>query len=66
MSKIQPISLKKVLTINKVPQQRFLVIMDVHSFYTNIPNNEELKAVERALKLKSLQTKEYISFLELT
>ena len=66
MSKIQPISLKKVLTINKVPQQRFLVTMDVHSFYTNIPNNEELKAVERALKLKSLQTKEYISFLKLT
>ena len=37
--------IKKISTIDKVPQKSFLVTMDVRSLYTNIPNNEEIKAV---------------------
>ena len=52
-------------TIDKVPQQSFLVTMDVRSRYTNIPNNEGIKAVETTLKIKNLQIKVIIGFLKL-
>ena len=42
--------IKKVTTIDKVQQERFLVTMDIHSLYTNIPNNKGTKAVETTLK----------------
>ena len=56
---------KKISKIHKVPKESFLVNMDVHSIYTNIPNNEGYKAVKTTLKGKSLQTKVIISFLKL-
>ena len=42
--------IKKVLTTDKVPQESFFDTMDVRSLYTNIPNNEGIKAVETKLK----------------
>ena len=39
--------------------------MEVPSRYTNIPNNERIKAFETTLKRKNLQTKVIISFLKL-
>ena len=39
--------------------------MYVCSLYTNIPNNEGIKAIETTLKLKNLQTKVTINFLKL-
>ena len=59
--------IKEVSTIDKVPQESFLVTMtmDVCSLYTNIPSNEENKSVETTLKRKNLQTKLIISFLKL-
>ena len=56
--------MKKVFTTDKIPQERFLDTMDVRSLYTNIPNNEGIKAVETKLKWKSFQTKVIISFLK--
>ena len=64
MSEIQLIPLKKYPQSKKVPQESFLVTMDVRSLYTNIPNNEGIKAVETTLKRKILQTKVIISFLK--
>ena len=57
--------IKKVSPIDKVPQESVLVTMDVLSLYTNISNNEGIKAVETTLKQKNLQTKVIISFLKL-
>ena len=57
--------IKDVSPIDNVPYEGFLVTMDVHSLYTTIPNNEEIKAVETTLKRKNLQTKVIISFLKL-
>ena len=57
--------IKQVSTIDKVPQESFLVTMDVCSLYTNIPNNERIKAVETTLKRKNLPTKVIISFVKL-
>ena len=56
--------IKKVSTIDIVPQESFLVTRDVHSLFTNIPSNEGIKAVETTLKRKNLQTKVIISFLK--
>ena len=42
--------IKKVSTIDKVQQERFLVTVEIHSLYTNIPNNKGTKAVETTLK----------------
>ena len=57
--------IKKVSTIDKLPQESFLATMDVGSLYTNIPYNEGIKAAETTLKRKNLQTKVIISFLKL-
>ena len=64
MSKIQPTSLKKYpqlqtdnWTIDKVPQESFLVTMDIRLLYNNIPNNVGIKAVEATLKIKNFKQK---------
>ena len=39
--------------------------MKVRSIYSNIPNNEDLRAVETTLRLKNLPLRVIISFLKL-
>ena len=57
--------IKKVSTTDKVPQESFLVTMDVGTLYTNILNNEGINVVETKLKRTNLPTKVIISFLKL-
>ena len=57
--------IKKVSTIFKVPQESFLVNIDVCSLYTSTPNNKGITAVETTLKRKNLPTRAIISFLKL-
>ena len=55
--KDSPDIIKKVSTIDKVTQESLLVTMDVCLLYTNILNNEGIKAVETILKRQNLQAK---------
>ena len=56
---------RKVPTTDKIQKESFLVIMDIRWFYTKIPSNEGIKAVETTLKQKSFSRKVIISFLKL-
>ena len=50
MSKAKKILLKNN-QIEEIPECSLLVTLDVKSLYTNIPNNEVIKAVKKAYKL---------------
>ena len=59
--------LKKLKKIKDIPQEDLLVTLDVKSLYTNIPNNEGIKAVEESYEKykKAVSTKVIIPFLSL-
>ena len=57
--------LNKMKDINKVPEETYLVTMDLKSLYTNIPNSEGIAATNRALdkgKTKTAVTSHYNIF----
>ena len=67
-SKAHKISSKKIEKAKRVPQESLLVTLNVKSLYTNIANNEGIKAVEESYekyKEKAASTKVIIAFLSL-
>ena len=56
--------LKKLKKIKDIPQEGLLVTLDVKSLYTNIPNNEGIKAVKESYEKykKSGIYKSYYTF----
>ena len=60
--------LKKLEKLKDIPQESLLVTLDVKSLYTNIPNNEGIKAVKESYekyKEKKVSAKVIITFLNL-
>ena len=60
--------LKKLEKVKDIPLESLLVTFDVKSLYTNIPNNEGIKAVKESYekyKEKTVSTKVIITFLSL-
>ena len=60
--------LQKLDKVKNIPNDCFLVTLDVKSLYTNIPNNEGIKAVREAYDNhpnKTVATKVIITFLSL-
>ena len=60
--------LKKLEKVKDIPQESLLVTLDVKSLYTNIPNNEGIKAVKESYekyKEKTVSAKVIITFLSL-
>ena len=60
--------LRKLEKVKDIPQESLLVTLDVKSLYTNIPNNESIKAVKESYekyKEKTVSTKVIITFLSL-
>ena len=60
--------LKKLEKVKDIPQESLLVTLDVKSLYTNIPNNEGIKAVKRSYekcKEKTVSTKVIIALFSL-
>ena len=60
--------LTKLNDIRHIPKESLLVTLDVKSLYSNIPNNESIKAVREAYDKhpsKSVSTKVIITFLSL-
>ena len=56
---------EKLNRIEEVPEDSLLVSLDVKSLYTNIPNNEGIKAVKEAydrLSSKTVSTKVLANF----
>ena len=61
--------LKKLEKVKDIPQDSLLVTLDVKSLYTNIPNNEGIKAVKESYekyKEKTVSTKVIITFPSLS
>ena len=59
---------KKLQKVKDIPQESLLVTLDVKSLYTNIANNEGIKAVKESYekyKEKTISTKVIITFLSL-
>ena len=46
--------------MGKIPDNSILVTMDVRSLKRNIPNKEEIEAVETTLKIKKYRNKKYL------
>ena len=57
--------IRKINNLERIPKNSILVTLDVRSLYTNIPNNEGIKAVETALKQKIVLTEIITAFLHL-
>ena len=60
--------LKKLEKVKVIPQESLLVTLEVKSLYTNIQNNEGIKAVKESYekyKEKTLSTKVIITFFSL-
>ena len=54
--------MRKINNLERIPENRIFVTMDVRSLYTKIPNNECIKAVETTSKRKPFQQEfHYIS-----
>ena len=51
--------------MERIPQSSIFITLDVHFLYTNIPNNEGIKAVEAILKWKTIATEIITIFLHL-
>ena len=47
--------IRKIKNLEMIPENSIIVTLDDRSLYTNIPNNEGIKAVETTLKQKKLQ-----------
>ena len=48
--------LNKMKDINKVPEETYLVTMDVECCYTNITNSESIAATKKALDKRTIKT----------
>ena len=48
--------INKTNAVKSVPKNSYLVIMDVRSLYTNLPNAEEISAVKRDNYSKKIAT----------
>ena len=48
--------LNKVKTVNNVPEEIYLIAINVKSLYTNIPNSEGIEVGKRALDKKFNKT----------
>ena len=57
--------IRKINSMEKIPDNSILVTMDVRSLYTNIPNKEGIEAVETTLKRKNIGTRIISTFLRL-
>ena len=57
--------IRKINSIEKIPDSSIFVTMDVRSLYTNIPNKERIKAVKTTLKRKNIGTRIISTFLRL-
>ena len=57
--------IRKINSMEKIPDNSILVTMDVRSLYTNIPNKEGIEAVETTLKRKNIGTTIISTFLRL-
>ena len=57
--------IRKINSMEKIPDNSILVTMDVRSLYTNIPNKEGIEAVETTLKRKNIGTTIILTFLRL-
>ena len=57
--------IRKINSMEKIPDNSILVNMDVRSLYTNIPNKEGIEAVETTLKRKNIGTRIISTFLRL-
>ena len=60
--------IQKFNQVEEVPENSLLVTLDVKSLYTNIPNNEGIKAVKEAYDKhpnKTVLTKVITTFLSL-
>ena len=57
--------IRKINSMQKIPDNSILVTMDVRSLYTNIPNKEGIEAVETTLKRKNIGTAIISTFLRL-
>ena len=51
--------IRKINNLERIPESSIFVTMDVYSLYTNISNNEGIKAVETTLKRKKHCKKNY-------
>ena len=52
--------IRKINSMEKIPDNIILVTMDVWSLYTNIPNKEGIEAVETTLKRKIYGNEDYL------
>ena len=57
--------IRKINSMEKIPDNSIFVTMDVRSLYTHIPNKEGIKAVETTLKRKNIGTRIISKFLRL-
>ena len=57
--------IRKINSMEKIPDNSILVTMDVRSLYTNIPNKEGIEAVETTFKRKNIGTTIISTFLRL-
>ena len=57
--------IRKINSMEKIPDNSILVTMDVRSLYTNIPNKEGIEAVETTLKRKNIGPMIISTFLRL-
>ena len=57
--------IRKINSMEKIPDNSILVTMDVRSLYTSIPNKERIEAVETTRKRKNIGTRIISTFLRL-
>ena len=57
--------IRKIKSMEKIPDKRILVTMDVRSLFTNIPNKEGIEAVETTLKRENKAKRIISTFLRL-
>ena len=50
--------IRKINNLERITENSIFVTMDVHSLYTNIPNNEGIKIVETTLMRKKTSQQE--------
>ena len=54
--------MRKINNLERIPENRIFVTMDVRSLYTKIPNNDCIKAVETTPKRKTISTRISLHF----
>ena len=50
----------EINNLERIPKNSILAIVDVHSLYTNILNNEDIKGVETTFNQKNINSKQFI------